>query len=153
MLAKHTGLRNPAPAANAHVPTSVVRCGKHAVTIMANGEAITTVGGKQQHWLSFAHAEDFLNIYDAGHQDRAVPFASPGYSLVINGSLVSRAPQWVRDEADDQRIGQCDYCWYFSFSHQYGAEYVLASTYDEAMTELRLLIQRESGEDFSVMPF
>ena len=153
MLAQYPGLRQRRPAANAPLPPATIkRVGNHAVTLPAHGGAFTTVDGRIQHFHSFEDAHEFLSLYQDGNQDRTIPFACPGFSLVIYGSLVCRAEQWVKDDAIDAEIGDREYVWYFTFSQKYGTEFVMNQAYNQTIADLKRLIARES-KDFSRLPF
>jgi hypothetical protein len=154
MLATHTSLHNPRNRADHPLTAVVKRVGSYAVTIPPHGGALTTIGGKIQHFASFELAEEFLSLYQVGNHDRAVPFACPGVNLVVCGSLVCRAPEWVRDEAKDMEFGEWAYVWYFTFSRENEqAAYIVTETYDEAMIELAVLIQAETYEDLNSLAF
>jgi hypothetical protein len=154
MLATHSSLRNPHPRADHPLTATVKRVGNYAVTIAPHGGALTTIGGKIQHFSCFEMAEEFLGLYQQGNHDRAIPFACPGISLIVHGSLVCRAPEWVQREAEDLELGERSYVWYFVFAREKDdTAHVLADKYDSAMIELAELIRAETYEDLNSLPF
>jgi hypothetical protein len=149
MLAKYAAIHNPRPKT---APATFERIGNRLTAINDRGEVTAVIGGRFEFFRSVEDLNEFAKLYDANKHDRAIPFVCPGISLVVYGSLVCRAPQWVQAEAEDQGIGVWNYVWYFSFSGEGETEHVVAEKYDDAMIELAELI-RIDGTDDSVMPF
>lgn len=154
MLATHTSLHNPRNRADHPMTAVVKRVGNYAVTIPPHGGALTTIGGRIQYFSCFELAEEFLSLVQAGNHDRSIPFACPGVNLVVHGSLVCRAPEWVQDKSKDMELSEWTYVWYFTFSREKEkTAYIVTETDDEAMIELAVLIQAETYEDLSKLPF
>jgi len=149
MIANFAQLHNPRPKA---LPATVERVGTRIAAIDEYGGVTTVIGGRFEFFRSVADLNEFAKLYDSGKHDRAIPFVCPGASLVVYGSLVCRAPQWVQAEAEDQGVGVWNYVWYFSFSGEGETAHIVAEKYDDAMIELSSLIHAE-GVDDSEMPF
>jgi hypothetical protein len=150
MLANFAQLHNPRPRS---LPATVERVGNRIAAIDEYGGVTTVIGGRFEFFRSVEDLNEFAQLYDAGKHDRARPFRYPGVSLVVYGSLVCRAPQWVQAEAEDQGVGVWNYVWYFTFARGDGeTAHIVAERYDDAMIELAELI-RIDGTDDSVMPF
>jgi hypothetical protein len=150
MIANFAQLHNPRPKT---APATFERIGDRLAAINDRGEVTAVIGGRFEFFRSAEDLNEFAQLYDSGKHDRAIPFVCPGVSLVVYGSLVCRAPQWVQAEAEDQGVGVWNYVWYFTFAREDGeTAHIVAEKYDDAMIELSSLIHAE-GVDDSEMPF
>jgi hypothetical protein len=150
MIAKYAQLHNSRPKT---APATFERIGNRLAAINERGEVTAVIGGRFEFFRSVEDLNEFAQLYDSGKHDRAIPFVCPGVSLVVYGSLVCRAPQWVQAEAEDQGVGVWNYVWYFTFAREDGeTAHIVAERHDDAMVELAELI-RIDGTDDSVMPF
>ena len=150
MIAKYAQLHNSHPKT---APATFEQVGNRLAAINDRGEVTAVIGGRFEFFRSVEELNEFAQLYDAGKHDRAIPFVCPGASLVVYGSLVCRAPQWVQAEADDQGVGVWNYVWYFTFARGDGeTAHIVAEKYDDAMIELSSLIHAEEVDD-SEMPF
>jgi hypothetical protein len=149
MLANFAQLHNPRPKT---APATIKKIGSRIAAIDERGCASTVIGGRFEYFRSLEDLGEFVQLYDSGKHDKAIPFICPGANLVIYGSLVCRAPQWVKDEARDQGIGEWNYVWYFTFARECETAHIVAEKYDDVMLELAELIRIEGADD-SVMPF
>jgi hypothetical protein len=149
MLPKYSALHNPRTKT---APTTVERVGNRLAVVDERGGLTAVIGGRTEYFRSVEDLNEFAQLYDSGKHDRAIPFVCPGAGLVVYGSLVRRAPEWVQVEAVDRSISPWDYIWYFTFAREAETAYVVAEKYDDAMIELAELIHAEEVDD-SEMPF
>jgi hypothetical protein len=155
MLARHSQLQNPTARANTPAPVSVVWHNGHAISVRQDGSCCALVNGRLEEFRYVFEAEEFFHLWDSGNQDRAIPFVCPTASLVVYGSLLFRAPEWVQQAGHDQEIGKNQYVWFFHYAAETGTQWIVTETYDQAMIELRYLIDAESSPswDENALPF
>jgi hypothetical protein len=146
MIARYPRLEAICPVANAPVATQTAAVGQYTVTTLPDGSATVTIACKQHYFHSFDLAVEYLELFSEGKHDQSVPFASGGCSLIISGSTVKRAPQWVQDDAKELEIGDREFVWHFSFNHSYGADFCIFDTYEDAIAEVHRLVAREADE-------